>query len=388
MPSLPVEAAAIEESTLEASLSALSIDYVESVAAPHTSAGTGVPKQRPEPASPDDSLLDAVLDMSFEDDKQEVASEATEFAEIADLSTDYVEDAWPVAGAQVAAKAHEVAATVRESGKRDEQQEEEESRLALVEDVTDILLDVLVQTECARVLSLLPVSGLPAAAEPKRPAGKGRPVPWKATEKEQEQASKYDVDEEAAADLLAENMMRHSSKFNRAEHAHEKDAEPVGKSPLSSLGALPSLSAPSKRPHIVKHSAAAEHDPSSPEGVQRPAEFGAEDEELYEFDIPTRVSGTGETVAVGVGAVGPDGIVHPPHGTEGSAKDEPQAGAALVAAVQAAETMKARCARLIANTKVFFRHIIHLEFYTLVNLYVLELHRTIWMTRSLSRSSS
>jgi hypothetical protein len=363
MPSLPVEPAAIEESTLEASLSALSIDYVESVAAPGSSPGTGVPKPQPEPASPDDSLLDAVLDMSFEDNQQEVASEATEFAEIADFSADYVEDAWPMVGAQSIAQAREVASAVPDSKEREEQQEEEESRLALVEDVTDILLDVLVQTECARVLSLVPVSGLPAA-EPKRPAGKRR----KDTEKEQ--ASKYDVDEEAAADLLAENMMRHSSKFNRAEQAQEKEVEPVGKSPLSSLGALPSLSAPGKRPHIVKHSAAAEHDPSSPEGVQRPAEFGAEDEELYEFDIPTRVSGTGETVAVGVGAVGPDGIVHPPHGTEGSAKDEPQAGAALVAAVQAAETMKARCARLIVNTKVFFRHIFHLELYPLVTLHV------------------
>lgn len=141
--------------------------------------------------------------------------------------------------------------------------------------------------------------------------------------------------------------MRQSGKFRHAEEEHH---QPESKASLSSLGGLPSL--PGKRstlPPVAGTSTAAERTTGA-EGrlapvIERPAEFGEDDEEMYDFDIPTR-SGTA------VAGAQSGGIVHPPHGTEEPAKDEPQAGAALIAAVVAAEAVNTRCQELITTAKV------------------------------------
>ena len=88
-------------------------------------------------------------------------------------------------------------------------------------------------------------------------------------------------------------------------------------------------------------------------------EFGDDDEELYEFNIPTHKSSTT--------------VVHALHGSEdpnltsgstsnSSTKEESIANAAAIAAAKAIEAVKIKCAEVVAETKVFI--------HTLSSLYV------------------
>lgn len=306
----------------------------------------------------DDSFLD-MADFDLDepvDGAEEVTSQATEFADLSEMDTDYIEDIWKAPTASVTRTAVPAKAPpAPESSDQllaEQKAKEQEQRLVLVDDVTDTILDALVESECARVASMIPTQkGLPAkftTAPTKATPVATKPSPEKSAQKEP------DVDLEFTADLLAETMMRKSPKFGHKEHAHHIEAEPElahlkhhlpssksTVSSLSSLSALPSLSAkkaPLPSLQESKHEQQGQEwdDEHGDSSLMLPAEF--DDEELYEFDIPTNKPATNAAPLT-------------PH-VSAADSEESQAGAALAASIVAAEAAKGRSQRMLAETKV------------------------------------
>jgi len=338
----------------------------------------------------DDSLLD---DLDFdsdsdvegeEEDGAEVGvfSEATEEADLSNFRTDYVEElvhTTSVAAPVLAASADDsvelpefeisdepdefvpdeeeelivipaspektVAVKSAEEKRKEEQKKEQEQRLVLVEEVTDHLLDALVEAETRRVLALVPHGALSNKYVPGQASAQAKDVP------ERDFDAKYDNkvdDEELSADLdeLAENLTLSSSRFApKAQASAKHDAapdvplaksEPESKSSLppltslTSLGALPSLGAKKYTPVLDTSDEMDEDDYSLKALV--PAEF--DDEDVYEFDIPTSKAA-------------PVLSLSQPEDSE-----ESRAGAALAASLAAAEAVQQQCVQIASETKV------------------------------------
>ena len=399
------------EYTEEGSLTDMTFDYVEvKLNTPSVSV-----HKPPVTVSTEDSLLDAVLDLSFDDEQKHdysssrsgtagvLSSEGTEFAELSDVQTDFIETAIPVHD-QISSQLEESTESIEQITTQDDseskkEQTAEEARLVLVEDVTESVLTDLLEKNIERVLAMIPeavahfssTEYLSAQKDSVKPPSQSSPTSWVADAKSvsattttnvastttaataKEEAaleSSTDSKEEAAlqeaAEHLAETILLHSSKFQRDHLSESKTAESKVAGDKDSKSSLPSLSSTrsssSLPPVLGKPTRVSresdDSDTSSSGKVERPAEFGDDDEELYEFNIPTHKSSTT--------------VVHALHGSEdpdltsstpnSSTKEESIANAAAIAAAKAIEAVKTKCAEVVAETKVFI--------HTLSSLYV------------------
>ena len=396
------------QDTAEGSLDDLSFDYVEPLGAENKNPATkAVAKQ----AAADDSFLDD-LDFGSDDEEAEesrlgITSEATMEADLSDFTADYVEAVKPVVSTKqselvfaqlddseihlpdysedieeipelnestesdpeelVVVSTPEMTLQAQEEKKQNEQ---EEQRLVLVEEVTDHLLDVLVQQETQRVLDLVsqsmptsrrqtPVVEVEVKYAPAKDDKTVEDFKTEETKRADAKDSSADVDEgeeseqSADLDLLAETLTLSSARFapkvkDEVAAADESRSSASSLPPLTSMSSMASLSAlPSLggKPRFTPSLASTEDEnEAEDEGDYSikalvPAEF--DDEDLYEFDIPSNAN----TPTV-LSLASTD---------KGSAEsEENQASAALATALAAAERRQAQCVQMVTETKVRF----------------------------------